>query len=106
MTLQQNRVVFWDSRMARPLGVPVETGDYIFGEAFDPKGRTVATATGNHGVRLWEAPQRIEGNPERLRLWVEVITGLELDVGHGPVGLDAKTWEQRYRRLQELGGPP
>jgi WD40 repeat protein len=105
MTLQHDRLVFWDARTARPLGDPIATGDTIFAEAFDPKGRTVATAT-QDGVRLWDAPQRIGGDPERLRLWIEVVTGLELDAGQWAVGLDAKTWQQRYRRLQELGGPP
>jgi WD40 repeat protein len=105
MTLQHDRLVFWDARTARPLAHPIGTGDTIFAETFDPKGRTVATAT-QDGVRLWEAPQRLEGDPERLRLWVEVVTGRELDAGQWAAELDVKTWLQRYRRLQELGGPP
>jgi WD40 repeat protein len=106
LTLAHDGLVFWDARTFRPLGVPIARRDFIFAEAFDPKGRTVATATAESGVLLWEAPQRLEGDPERLRLWVEVVTGFELDPGHGVVQLDAKTWQQRYRRLQELGGPP
>jgi WD40 repeat protein len=105
LTLAHDRLVFWDAQTARPLGDAGAPVDFIFAEAFDPKGRTVATATSD-GVRLWEAPQRIEGDPERLRLWIEVVTGLELDAGQWAVEADAKTWQQRYRRLQKLGGPP
>jgi WD40 repeat protein/tRNA A-37 threonylcarbamoyl transferase component Bud32 len=106
LTLQHDSLVFWDRRTFRPLGTPIATRDFIFAEAWCPRGRTVATATQDHGVRLWEAPERIAGDPERLRLWAEVITGLELDAGQGAVELDEKTWRERYRRLQELGGPP
>ncbi len=43
---------------------------------------------------------------QRIALWTEVITGLELDQSGGIVVLDGPTWQQRHRRLQELGGPP
>ena len=47
-----------------------------------------------------------QGDPERILLWTQVITGAELDE-YGQVRiLDANTWQQRRRRLQELGGPP
>jgi WD40 repeat protein len=57
-------------------------------------------------TRLWHAPWLIEGDPERILLWAQVITGLELDEYGGTRGLDAATWEQRRQRLQKLGGPP
>jgi hypothetical protein len=58
------------------------------------------------GTRLWHALRPIEGDPERILLWAQVITGLELDEYGGTRGLDAAAWEQRRQRLQELGGPP
>ncbi len=43
--------------------------------------------------------------PERILLWTQVITGMEVE--HGAIRvLDAKTWEERRRRLERLGGPP
>ncbi|MBI1830455.1 MAG: hypothetical protein HYR84_03280 [Planctomycetes bacterium] len=46
------------------------------------------------------------GTPEHIRLWIEVNTGQELDAGGTVVDLDAKTWRERYDRLQKLGGTP
>jgi serine/threonine protein kinase/WD40 repeat protein len=57
-------------------------------------------------MRLIEVPQPLQGTPERLRVWLEVITGAELDPGGEVVALDAKTWRERAQRLEELGGPP
>jgi len=48
----------------------------------------------------------VQDTPERIRLWLEVNTGQELDAGGTVVDLDAKTWRERYDRLQKLGGPP
>ncbi len=48
----------------------------------------------------------MQGDPERILLWTQVITGLELDDFGATRVLDAATWEKRRQRLQELGGPP
>jgi WD40 repeat protein len=74
--------------------------------AFSPDGKTGLTGSGDKAARLWRVPRPIEGDPERIILWAQVITGLELDEYGGTPGLDATTWEQRRQRLQELGGPP
>jgi hypothetical protein len=58
------------------------------------------------GVYRWRVSAARLMNMERLRLWVEVATGYELDPGGAPVELDATTWRQRWDRLQKLGGPP
>jgi hypothetical protein len=57
-------------------------------------------------ARLWKVPQPLRGDPERIKLWTQVITGLEVDDLTAVHVLDAATWEQRRQRLQELGGPP
>jgi hypothetical protein len=52
------------------------------------------------------AKQTIQGDPERIMLWPQVITGLEVDDLTAVRVLDAKTWQERKDRLQKLGGPP
>jgi WD40 repeat protein len=74
--------------------------------AFSPDGKTVLTGSADKPARVWHAPRPIEGDPERIILWAQVITGLELDEYGATRGLHAPTWEQRRQRLQELGGPP
>jgi WD40 repeat protein len=45
--------------------------------------------------------------PEPTVRWIQVITGAELSSdGRGLTVLDAKTWKQRWQRLEQLGGPP
>jgi WD40 repeat protein len=56
--------------------------------------------------QLWPLPVPIEGDVNRLTLWVQVVTGRELDVAGTLRELDAATWHERRRRLDELGGPP
>jgi hypothetical protein len=57
-------------------------------------------------ARLWKVSQAIRGDPERIMLWTQVITGLEVNELTVVHVLDAATWQQRHQRLQELGGPP
>jgi hypothetical protein len=51
-------------------------------------------------------PPPLEDNPERISLWLNITTGMELDDAGEVHVLDAETWHQRHRRLEQLGGPP
>ena len=42
----------------------------------------------------------------RLAAWVEAATGLELDERGSIRVLDRTAWQERRRRLEQLGGPP
>ena len=57
-------------------------------------------------ARLRPVPQPLQGDPERIEVWVQVITGMELDAGGAVRVLDAEEWHPRKQRLEELGGPP
>ena len=62
---------------------------------------------GSGEARLWEvAPAPLEGSVERIVLWTQVITGMEVDPSGTPHVLDAPTWQQCSQRLKELDGPP
>jgi WD40 repeat protein len=96
----------WETATGKPLGPPLQHQDLVRAVAFSPAGKTVLTESYDKTARLWRVPRPIEGDPERIVLWAQVITGLELDDYGGTRFLDAATWEQRRQRLQELGGPP
>jgi WD40 repeat protein len=96
----------WETVTGKPLGPPLQHQGQVVAVAFSPDGKTVLTGSCDNTARVWHAPSPIEGDPERIILWAQVITGLELDDYGGTRGLDAGTWEQRRQRLQELGGPP
>ena len=57
-------------------------------------------------ARLYPTPLPVTGGPERIRFWVQAVTGQDLDEAEGLSVLDAATWQERCRRLAALGGPP
>jgi WD40 repeat protein/serine/threonine protein kinase len=59
-----------------------------------------------HGLRALHRPRPLGGDPGRLKLWVEVMTGMELGDDQIIHMLDAPAWRERSRRLEALGGPP
>jgi len=74
-------------------------------------GETILTTEdspdGSHEIaRLWKVPRPIEGDAERVVLWVQVITGMGLDAEGMTHCLNAEEWRQFTDRLAELGGPP
>ncbi len=76
--------------------------------AFSRDGKALLTARYEKGLQLWPAPDAVQGLPERVRLWIQVTTGSEIDL-HGAArvrALDPETWEDRHRELEKQGGLP
>jgi WD40 repeat protein len=96
----------WNASTGHAIGPPLPHGGGVNGVAFSADGRTVLAASEDGMVRQWDVPVPVADEPERIGLWAQVITGLELD-GQGEFrGLGAEEWRERRRRLDELGGPP
>ena len=74
--------------------------------ALSADGKTALTGSRDRTARIWKIPQPLRGDPQRILLWAQVITGLEADERGDIRMLDAATWQQRRQRLQDLGGPP
>jgi WD40 repeat protein len=88
-------------RLGRPLGPPLRHQEPVRAVAFRPDGTLLVTGSEDGTVHVWPGPTPAKGSTERLKLWVQVLTGLELDE-HGAVRvLEAKAWEAMRRRLQE-----
>jgi WD40 repeat protein len=95
----------WDAATGKPLSMPLRHDGSVLRVAFSPDGQTVLTGGGNQ-AHLWTPPAPVEGDVERVVLWTQVLTGLELDADGVARVLDGATWQQRRQRLEELGGPP
>jgi WD40 repeat protein len=97
----------WAAATGQPLGPPLRhQAGVVSSVAFSPDGKTVVTGGDDKTARLWSVPGPVSGAPERITVWAQVLTGLELDKYGEITVLDADTWQQRRQRLAELGGPP
>jgi WD40 repeat protein len=97
----------WDAGTGKPIGAPLQHQGPVVAVAFSPDGKTVLTGSGwpDKSARLWRLPQ-VTGDPERVALWAQVVTGIDLDEHGEPVPLGAAEWQQRRQRLEKLGGSP
>jgi WD40 repeat protein len=96
----------WDAATGKPIGTPLRHQGWVTAVAFSPDGQTLGTASRDGTARLWQMPTPLQGSAERIVLWTQVLTAMELDDAGQMRVLDGATWQQRRQRLQELGGPP
>ena len=102
---RDNTARLWEAATGKLLGTPMQHRGEVRAIAFSPDGMTVLTGSWDYTARLWRIPH-VHGNPEQILLWPQVLTGLELDEYGLPRALDAASWQQRRRRLEQLGGVP
>jgi WD40 repeat protein/tRNA A-37 threonylcarbamoyl transferase component Bud32 len=98
---------FWDVATAQPLGRSFAHAPKT-PAAFSPDGRILSHAHPSDPSRteLLEVPAPMLGSSERIALWSQVVTGLELELGRGFRRLDRATIDRIERRLESLGGAP
>jgi tetratricopeptide (TPR) repeat protein len=105
---RDKRARLWDAATGRLVGQTMEHSREVRSVAFSPDGRFLLTYNGWHAYasRLWDAPTPLPEDALRLAAWVEAATGLELDEQSSIRVLGRDAWEERCRRLAQLGGPP
>jgi WD40 repeat protein/serine/threonine protein kinase len=101
----ENRARLWDVSTGKRSGPTPGQADIVH-IAFSPDGRHLAVAGKRGTIVLWETPRRMQGESQRLRLWVETLTGMELDKDQMIHTLDPDEVQSRRARLDELGGLP
>jgi WD40 repeat protein len=99
-------VQLWTAATGRPVGGPFLHSKTIAGAAFSPDGRWVLTGSADGTARRWQVPAALAGKSEQIKLLLQVKTGMELDESGTILYLDEKTWAERRRGLDQLGGLP
>jgi len=95
----------WDVATSEPLGPPLRRhGAYPVG--FSTDGKDIFTIGEEEILRHDNLPVPVSGGKDRVTLWTQLLTGMELGKDRGIEPLDAKTWQERRRQLEALGGPP
>jgi WD40 repeat protein len=95
---------FADGISGRTFGAGIDNTGWR--KATSPDGKMFAMMARLREVNVYRFPQAVEGSPERIKCWVEVITGMELDADGAGHLLEPDAWRKRKARLEELGGPP
>jgi WD40 repeat protein len=96
----------WDPTTGQPLGpeMPIQ-GSKPAGAVFNSRGSHFLIQD-DEGPSIYETPTPQTGDVERLVLWAQVLTGLELDAEGRMLVLTRDQWESRRVRLEQMGGPP
>src|SRR5262249_6108879 len=98
---------YWDAGSGKPLGPTLWHADGVRAVAFDASGQRAATGGRDQVMHQWHVPPPpMEGSAERIRLWVEVLTGMELDPQGAVRELRSHERGERRRRVEWLGGRP
>jgi WD40 repeat protein len=107
LTASQDGIArLWDTATGKPVGPALVHEGAINSAAFHPGGKVVVTGGRDNKARLWRVPPPMRDEPERLRCWVEVLTGMELRDDGAVHALSPADWRNRQERLQKWGGPP
>jgi WD40 repeat protein len=98
-------VRLWDAATHQPIGRPLAHDADVLSLAFSADGKALLTGDRGGAVRQWQVPAPSAADGRRLKLWVEVMAGKELDAAGFIHPLNETTLQDRRQKLQALGGP-
>jgi eukaryotic-like serine/threonine-protein kinase len=79
----------------------------VLAVAFSSDGKLIVTGSDDGKARIYRNFAELPDDLERVATWVEVLTGLTLDVTEGSIQvLDNASWRAHRDQLKRLGGPP
>jgi tetratricopeptide (TPR) repeat protein len=104
-TASDTSVCLWDVATMKQIGPPLQHREWVSAVAFCPDGKLLATASGSTAW-LWDTPTPVASDADRIVLWTQVITAMELNDSNVIQPLSGPDWEQRREDLEKHGGPP
>jgi WD40 repeat protein len=96
----------WDVATGKSVGPALDHPLPVHAANFTPDGKWIITRSEEPFLRRWKAPGLVKGDVQRIVLWTQVLTGMELDVDGAVHTLDIDEWRLRRQQLEALGGSP
>jgi WD40 repeat protein len=100
----ERTVELWDLTTAKPVGPPLDHPSPLISLSFSRDGRRLVTCGDDDAARVWEVPAPVRGTAEQVRVWVEILTGKELDEAGAARNLEGPELEKRRRGLEKISG--
>ncbi len=102
-----DKVRLWDIASGHTVGPALlqQGGDLVASFSFNTDSRAIATWNGRTAT-LWHLPHEVDHELSRVKAWVETATGLAVNNDGGIYALDHESWDERRKRLRQLGGSP
>jgi WD40 repeat protein len=100
-----HRAQLWDAATGQALGPPLPIHhNEVRTAAFSPDGKYFLTGSTDGTAGIWETPVPLTGSVDSILLWIQNITGMELDAEHDfrIRVLNPARWEQRARQLEKI----
>jgi peroxiredoxin len=92
----------WHAATGKAIGPPLRHRNDVWTVSCSPDGKRAVTGSNDGTAALWALPAPIQGEIEQLRLWAQIVTGMELDQSGAIHVLDAKAWQERCGRFEEV----
>lgn len=99
-------VCLWDVSNGWRLGPELNHPSRIESVVISPDGKTLLSRCQDSSIWLRPFYSAVEGTPEEVILWTQVITGMELEEQGNAHVLDLATWQERERELARLRAMP
>jgi len=105
-TWDRHNARLWDAATGKAIGPPMQHGEAVHYVAFTADGKRMMSMSVNAEFRSQDVPSSLTGDAQRIRCWVELLTGMELDAEGAIHDLGPDALQERRQRLRQLGGPP
>jgi WD40 repeat protein len=94
----------WDVQTGKPLGPPFSHENAVNYVVCSRDGKLILTASEDNTACLWAMPPAVIGQAQRIGLWTQVLTGMELDRHGAHRTLTPSEWHARRQSLIDAGG--
>jgi len=101
-----SKLRFWHDRTHRQIGPAVPLSDGGQSVTFGKDGEIALVGCKNGRIEVVSVPRRTSASPRRIVLWLQLMTGIELDDSDLIRSLDTTAWYSRWRELDSSGGMP